>query len=131
MDITKIKGVIFDVDGVLLASMSIWTDLGARYLKSLGRTPEEGLAEILFSMSMEQGAEYLNERYGLGREQSEIMEGLENMLRDFSAARARTSAFSSSAMCFAVRSSCTTNTWKKQLLMRQPSAVNGVSGQTT
>ena len=83
MDITKIKGVIFDVDGVLLDSMSIWTDLGARYLKSLGRTPEEGLAEILFSMSMEQGAEYLNERYGLGREQSEIMEGLENMLRDF------------------------------------------------
>ena len=83
MDITKIKGVIFDVDGVLLDSMAIWTDLGARYLMSLGRMPEKGLAEILFSMSMEQGAAYLNERYDLGREQSEIMEGLENMLRDF------------------------------------------------
>ena len=83
MDRTKIKGVIFDVDGVLLDSMAIWTDLGARYLMSLGRTPEEGLAEILFSMSMEQGAAYLNERYGLGREQSEIMDGLGDLLRDF------------------------------------------------
>ena len=83
MNITRIKGVIFDVDGVLLDSMTIWTDLGARYLRSIGSTPEEGLAEILFSMSMEQGAAYLNERYELGREQSEIMSSLEDMLRDF------------------------------------------------
>ena len=55
--IQDIKGVIFDVDGVLLDSMGIWTDLGARYLVSIGKTPEEGLTEILFSMSMAQGAE--------------------------------------------------------------------------
>ena len=56
------KAAVFDLDGVLLDSMGIWNDLGARYLRSLGVTPEEGLNEILFSMSMEQGAEYL---YGL------------------------------------------------------------------
>ena len=28
----KIKGAIFDLDGVLLDSMTIWTDLGERYL---------------------------------------------------------------------------------------------------
>lgn len=31
-----IKGVIFDVDGVLLDSMSAWENLGQMYLKHLG-----------------------------------------------------------------------------------------------
>ena len=78
-----IKGVIFDVDGVLLDSMEIWTDLGARYLTSLDREPGKGLAEVLFSMSMEQGAEYLTERYSLGLTPEEVMDGLSGMLRDF------------------------------------------------
>lgn len=78
-----IKGVIFDVDGVLLDSMGIWSDLGARYLVSIGKTPEDGLAEILFSMSMEQGAEYLKEHYSLSRSADEILEGLRTMLQDF------------------------------------------------
>ena len=79
----KMKGIIFDVDGVLLDSMEIWTDLGARYLKSIGREPGEGLARILFSMSMEQGAEYLNDHYQLGSSSEEVMEGLRAMLKDF------------------------------------------------
>jgi HAD superfamily hydrolase (TIGR01509 family) len=78
-----IKGVIFDVDGVLLDSMGIWTDLGARYLVSIGKTPEEGLAEILFSMSMEQGTEYLREHYSIDLTAEEIGSGLQEMLRDF------------------------------------------------
>ena len=48
------KAAVFDLDGVLLDSMGIWNDLGARYLRSLGVTPEEGLNEILFSMSIKQ-----------------------------------------------------------------------------
>ena len=46
------KGASFDLDGVLRDSMGIWTDLGARYLRSRGLMPEPGLNEILFSMSM-------------------------------------------------------------------------------
>ena len=78
-----IKGVIFDVDGVLLESMEIWTDLGARYLMSMDKEPEKGLAKVLFSMSMEQGAEYLTEHYSLGISPEEVMAGLSGMLRDF------------------------------------------------
>ena len=48
----KIKGAIFDLDGVLLDSMSIWTDLGARYLAAHGIEAEEGLAEIYISRGM-------------------------------------------------------------------------------
>lgn len=78
-----IKGVIFDIDGVLLDSMGIWKDLGARYLRSRGKEPEEGLFEKLFSMSMEQAAEYLREHYLLKETKEEIAEGIQNMLRDF------------------------------------------------
>ena len=77
------KGAIFDLDGVLLDSMGIWNDLGARYLRSLGVAPEPGLNEILFSMSMEQGAEYLHTHYPLGQPAAEIEAGIETMLRDF------------------------------------------------
>ena len=78
-----IKGVIFDLDGVLLDSMGIWDDLGARYLRSLDKIPEEGLNKILFSMSMEQGAEYLNEHYGLNKSVKETVDGIGKMLEDY------------------------------------------------
>ena len=52
-----IRAAIFDLDGVVLDSMSIWKDLGARYLLRRGLTPEPGLGELLFSMSMEQRTE--------------------------------------------------------------------------
>ena len=77
------KGAIFDLDGVLLDSMGIWNDLGARYLRSRGLMPEPGLNEILFSMSMEQGAEYLHTHYPLAQSAAEIEAGIETMLRDF------------------------------------------------
>ena len=78
-----IRGAIFDLDGVLLDSMSIWNDLGARYLRSRGVTPEPGLNEILFSMSMEQGAAYLQTTYHLPCTAAEVGQGIAQMLQDF------------------------------------------------
>ena len=78
-----IKGVIFDIDGVLLDSLGIWDDLGARYLMSIGVQPEEGLNEILFSMSMEQGSSYLNEHYHLNKTDAEVHAGITQMIEDF------------------------------------------------
>ena len=78
-----IKGVIFDIDGVLLDSMIIWTDLGERYLKSIGKEPEEGLTERLFSMSMEQGAEYLKDKYSIDESIPEILDDINNISKNF------------------------------------------------
>ena len=77
------NGAIFDLDGVVLDSMSIWNDLGARYLRRLGVAPEPGLNEILFSMSMEQGAAYLQARYALPMTAQEVGAGIEEMLQDY------------------------------------------------
>ena len=49
--IFPIKAVIFDADGVLLDSLSIWRELGKRYITDLGYHPIAGMEEILFPMS--------------------------------------------------------------------------------
>ena len=77
-----IRAAVFDLDGVVLDSMSIWKDLGARYLLRRGLTPEPGLEELLFAMSMEQGADYLRTHYPLP-ESADVLADLSAMLRDY------------------------------------------------
>ncbi|MEE0097484.1 MAG: HAD family phosphatase [Oscillospiraceae bacterium] len=78
-----IRGVIFDLDGVLLDSMCIWQDLGGQFLRIHGIAPEPGLSELLFSMSMEQGAQYLSRSYPLGMSPEAVAAGIQELLRDF------------------------------------------------
>ena len=78
-----IKGVIFDVDGTLLNSMPIWENLGELYLKGLGITAEKGLGTILFEMSMEEGAAYLIDVYGLTLTVPQVVQGLSEQVAKF------------------------------------------------
>ena len=78
-----IRGVIFDVDGVLLNSMPVWENLGEIYLERLGIEAEKGLGETLCAMSLEEGADYLIENYGLKQTPGEIIAGLNREVQDF------------------------------------------------
>lgn len=78
-----IKGVIFDIDGVILDSMPIWDKAGEMYLSNMGVQPEEGLAETLFCMSMAEGAKFLKERYCLDMDEDEIIKGINETIEDF------------------------------------------------
>lgn len=78
-----VRGVIFDVDGVLLDSMDIWENLGAQYLKCKGIAAEKELGGILFPMSMEEAAAYLNARYGLDMPCGQIVKELTEQIREF------------------------------------------------
>ncbi|MDD5986281.1 MAG: HAD family phosphatase [Eubacteriales bacterium] len=71
-----LRGAIFDIDGTLLDSMPIWDELGARYLAARGICPEEGLGEILFPMTIEEGVRYLKRRYALPETEETIRSGL-------------------------------------------------------
>lgn len=51
-----VKGVIFDVDGVLLNSMPVWENLGELYLQKFGIQAEKDLSEILYEMSLKEAA---------------------------------------------------------------------------
>lgn len=77
-----VKGVIFDLDGVLLDSIPHWMSLGENYVEQLGLDPINNMREILFSMSMEQGAEWLKDTYHLDKTPEVIKQEMEDYLQD-------------------------------------------------
>ena len=77
------KGAVFDVDGTLLDSMPIWDDASERFLSGLGVKAEPGLSEIMFRMSLDEGAAYLKSAYGLDLSEQEIKDGILGVIRDF------------------------------------------------
>ena len=78
-----IKGVIFDIDGTLLDTMPFWSDVGARYLKSIHVEAREDLGSILFSMTLEEGIRYLKEAYSLPYTGEEIRQGILDQIAHF------------------------------------------------
>ena len=80
---SMIKGAIFDVDGTLLDSMGIWKDVGVRYLNSIGIEAEPDLGNILFTMSIQEGAQYVKEHYHLSQETDEIEQNVLDIISDY------------------------------------------------
>lgn len=78
-----IHGAIFDVDGTLLDSMVIWEEAAVRYLNSLGLEPEENISEKIMTMSMEEGADYLIDHYGVSLTRTQILDGIRELIRGF------------------------------------------------
>ena len=81
--IFPIKAMIFDADGVLLDSLSVWKELGKRYITDLGYQPVAGMDEILFPMSMEQGAAWLKSRFTLAYSEEKIVMDLKARIRKY------------------------------------------------
>lgn len=78
-----VKGVIFDVDGVLLNSMPVWENLGELYLQKFGIQAEKDLSEILYEMSLKEAAEYLISHYGLKQTVEEVTKGIVKEVEQF------------------------------------------------
>lgn len=77
-----IKGAIFDLDGVILDSMSIWDKAGEMFLHGLGIEAEPGLTKDTFSMSMTEGAEFIKDRYRLNMDVEAIIAGINHTIED-------------------------------------------------
>lgn len=78
-----IKGAIFDLDGTLLDSMSLWDTIGNDYLRSLGIETNENLAETFKTFTLEQSAEYYRTHYGITLSVNEIINGINDIIMDF------------------------------------------------
>jgi len=79
----KIHSAIFDMDGTLLDSMSVWDTIGEDYLRSIGYEPREGLNEALKTMSLVQAARYYQTEYGVALSIDEIVAGVNAMLERY------------------------------------------------
>ena len=77
-----IQGAIFDLDGTLLDSMPYWDDLGERYLRARGKTPEPDVRTYFKTLTMEGSAIYMKETYGLTESIPEIFDGVMDGIRD-------------------------------------------------
>ncbi len=78
-----LKGAIFDLDGTLFDSMSIWDTAGEMYLRSIGIEPMEDLHKVLKPMSLLQSATYIHKKYIVSLTVEEIMNGINHTVEDF------------------------------------------------
>lgn len=79
----KLKGAIFDFDGTLFDSMSIWQTAGSNYINSIGCKAEENFNEIISSMSLSQSANYIKNKYKLDLTEKEIIDGINKTIENF------------------------------------------------
>ena len=78
-----IKGGIFDMDGTLLDSMSIWRNIGIDYLLKLGIQPKPDLFDRLRVLSLTEAADYMRVDYRLEKPTEQVMREIDAMIEDF------------------------------------------------
>ncbi len=78
-----LKSAIFDMDGTLLDSMSVWDDMGERYLRSIGIEPHDDVNSRLLSLNTIQVAEMFRKDYGVALSVEEIIDGVNRLTEDY------------------------------------------------
>ena len=71
--ILSFKGLIFDLDGTLLDSMRVWTEVDERFLQKRGFEVTQDYTDVVKSCSMRQSAEYTIKRFGLKETPDEVI----------------------------------------------------------
>lgn len=75
----QIKGVIFDLDGTLLDSMSVWENVDKIFLKENGILPPKGISDIVKKMTIRDSAEYFKNRFELKLSCEHIINRIEEL----------------------------------------------------
>ncbi len=82
-NIKSIKGAIFDLDGTILDSMHIWSDIGLLFLKNKGVKAPEGIEDEFVKMSMVQAAEYYIKNIDPTATVTDIVNEVNSLVQDF------------------------------------------------
>lgn len=69
-----IKGIIFDVDGVVLDSMWIWHDMMTKFLSRYSSKPEMDLMDKIVTMTFDESSVFIKNYYNIPKEPEEILE---------------------------------------------------------
>lgn len=79
----KIRSIIFDFDGTLFDSMSIWDSVGKIYLQSIGKKAKTTLWEEVRTLSLHQAACHMKKEYDLVQSVEEIIAGINQTIENF------------------------------------------------
>lgn len=85
----EIDAVIFDMDGTLLDSLSVWTNLAQSFLESKGIEFSSDLCERIKAMSVQESAVFLKNELNAADSPEEIVNGVREKLIRFYAGEAR------------------------------------------
>ena len=77
--LNDIKGAIFDLDGTLVDSMWVWSQIDVDYLKMKGYSMPENLRSEIVHLSFSQTAVYFKEKFNLDDSIETIIEDWHNM----------------------------------------------------
>ncbi len=82
MEQNTLKGAILDLDGTLLDSMNVWSDIDRRLLSRFGIEPDPQISHIVKKMTIEESSRYFIEKFGLSLTVSEFSGIVEEMARE-------------------------------------------------
>ena len=75
----KLRGIIFDVDGTLLDSMGMWSELDRFFLRENGIEPPDDISEIVKKMTVEASSAYFVERFHLDLTPEDVKNRVEEL----------------------------------------------------
>ncbi len=83
----RISGAIFDLDGTLLDSTSVWDDFADRFFDGTGIEPPKDLRSKISAMTLPACADFVKESYNLPGTREELMDKVNRPLVDYYANR--------------------------------------------
>jgi beta-phosphoglucomutase-like phosphatase (HAD superfamily) len=76
----EMQAAIFDLDGTILDSMSVWRNMGSLYLEKTGVNPPADIERVLLSMTLEQTAEYFILNFNVKKSKRKIVNEINEMV---------------------------------------------------
>ncbi|MBR5682357.1 MAG: HAD family phosphatase [Ruminococcus sp.] len=78
-----IKGIIFDLDGTLLDSMTVWSSIDCEFLIENGITdPPPEVSDVVKKMTVDESSQYFIDRFGLKCTKEYVIWRIEDMVRE-------------------------------------------------
>lgn len=77
------KGIIFDMDGTLFDSLSMWEKVDANYLASIGVPVTDALSRHFFKLSLSESATYISETFRPDLSPQRIEKDMTKMAGDY------------------------------------------------
>lgn len=77
-----VRGVIFDLDGTLIDSMSVWNTIDIAFLKENGiENPPVDISDIVRKMTVDESSEYFITRFGLSCTKDYVIKRIEELVK--------------------------------------------------